>query len=256
MRLNVSSNTWKVSGSMRSVLVASFFTLFLIVTAPLIFILRFVGLFSKKAQVVSSQKTVNLAFRIILFLCGTKRIVIGQENIPKDGPVLFTGNHKSYADIPLAYLTCRKYVGFIAKKEIKKVPSLSWWMANINCLFIDRGDVRQSFAIIKKAIVNIKEGYSMFIMPEGTRNHTDTLIPFKEGSFKIADKAGCPIIPVAITNSDGIYELNHGIRKAKVVIHYGKPVYPDKLAEEHKQIAPYVQAKVEEMLAEDRKLVF
>jgi len=241
---------------MRSVLVASFFTLFLIVSAPLIFILRFVGLFSKKSEVVISQKVVNWAFSVILFLCGTKRIVLGQENIPKDGPVLFTGNHKSYADIPLAYLTCRKYVGFIAKKEIKKVPSLSWWMANVNCLFIDRSNVRQSLTIIKKAIKNIKEGYSVFIMPEGTRNHTDTLIPFKEGSFKIAEKAGCPIVPVAITNSDGIYELNHGIRKAKVVIHFGEPIYLDKLGEEHKQIAPYVQKKVEEMLAEDRKLVF
>ena len=182
--------------------------------------------------------------------------MLGQENIPKDVPVLFTGNHKSYADIPLAYLTCQKYVGFIAKKEIKKVPSLSWWMTNMNCLFIDRADVRQSLKIIKKAIDNIKEGYSMFIMPEGTRNHTDTLHPFKEGSFKIAEKAGCPIVPVAITNSDGIYELNHGIRKAKVVIHYGEPIYFDKLPEGQKQIAPVVQKKVEEMLAEDRKLVF
>ena len=241
---------------MRSVLVASFFTLFLIVSAPLIFILRFVGLFSKKAKVVCSQKMVNVAFRIILFLCGTERIVLGQENIPKNVPVLFTGNHKSYADIPLAYLTCQKYVGFIAKKEIKKVPSLSWWMTNMNCLFIDRADIRQSLSIIKKAIGNIKEGYSMFIMPEGTRNHTNRLHPFKEGSFKIAEKAGCPIVPVAITNSDGIYELNHGIRKAKVVIHYGEPICPGQLPEGQSQIAPIVQKKVEEMLEEDRKLVF
>ncbi|MCR5828812.1 MAG: 1-acyl-sn-glycerol-3-phosphate acyltransferase [Lachnospiraceae bacterium] len=241
---------------MRSILVAGFLTLFLIVTFPLIYIFRFVGLFSKKAEVVCSQKVVNVAFRIILFLAGAKRTVIGQENIPKDTPVLFAGNHKSYADIPLAYLTCNKYVGFIAKKEIKKVPSLSWWMTNVNCLFIDRSDVRQSLVMIRKAIEKIKNGYSIFIMPEGTRNHTDKLIPFKEGSFKIAQKTGCPIVPVAITNSDGIYELNHKIKKAKVVIHYGKPIYPSQTEGEKKQIAPYVQSKVEEMLAEDRKLVF
>lgn len=241
---------------MRSILVAGFFTIFLIVSLPFIFIFRLVGLVSKKAEVVCSQKVVNIAFRIILFLAGTKRIVLGQENIPKDVPVLFTGNHKSYADIPLAYLTCNKYVGFIAKKEIKKVPSLSWWMENVNCLFIDRADVRQSLKIINKAILKIKDGYSIFIMPEGTRNHTDKLHTFKEGSFKIAEKAGCPIVPVAITNSDGIYELNHKIKKAKVVIHYGEPIYPDRFEGERKQVAPYVQSKVEEMLAEDRKLVF
>ena len=241
---------------MRSFLVAGFFTLFLIVSIPLYIICVVIGLINRKAGVVCSQQIVNVAFRIILFLTGCERTVLGQENIPKDVSVLFTGNHKSYADIPLAYLTCNKYVGFIAKKEIKKVPSLSWWMTNMNCLFIDRADVRQSLKIIKKAIDNIKEGYSMFIMPEGTRNHTDTLHPFKEGSFKIAEKAGCPIIPVAITNSDGIYELNHGIRKAKVVIHYGEPIYPGQLPEGQKQIAPVVQKKVEEMLAEDRKLVF
>ncbi|MCR5431284.1 MAG: 1-acyl-sn-glycerol-3-phosphate acyltransferase [Lachnospiraceae bacterium] len=241
---------------MRSILVAGFFTLFLIISVPFLLIFRFVGLFNKKAEVVCSQKLVNIAFRIILFLAGAKRTVIGQENIPKDVPVLFAGNHKSYADIPLAYLTCNKYVGFIAKKEIKKVPSLSWWMANMNCLFIDRADVRQSLNVVKKAIEKIKKGYSIFIMPEGTRNHTDTLIPFKEGSFKIAQKAGCPIVPVAITNSDGIYELNHKIRKAKVAIHYGKPIYPEKLEGGRGQIAPLVQSMVEEMLAEDRKLVF
>lgn len=241
---------------MRSVLVALFLGLFLIVSIPFLGILKFIGLFNRKINVVCSQSIVNCAFRIILFLAGAKKTVLGQENIPKDGPVLFAGDHKSYADVPLAYITCGKYVGFIAKKEIKKFPILPWWMTSMNCLFIDREDIRQSLKIILKAVDVVKEGYSMFIMPEGTRNHSDELITFKEGSFKIADKSGCPIVPVAITNTDGIYELNHKIKSAKVVIHYGEPIYPDKLTkEERKAIAPIVQKRVEEMLAEDRKLV-
>lgn len=241
---------------MRSVLVGFFLGLFLIISIPFIFIFKLIGLISRKTMVVCSQCIVNCAFRAILFLAGAKKTVLGQENIPKDGPVLFAGDHKSYADVPLAYITCGKYVGFIAKKEIRKFPILPWWMTNMNCLFIDRADMRQSLKIILRAVDIVKEGYSIFIMPEGTRNHSDELIPFKEGSFKIADKTGCPIVPVAITNTDAIYELNHKVKSAKVVIHYGEPIYPDKLSkEERKAIAPIVQKRVEEMLAADRELI-
>lgn len=233
------------------------FVLFLILSIPLMLIMRLIGCFNRRAKVAGSQAIVNWAFRLVLWTTGSKITVLGRENIPKDRACLFTANHRSYADIPLGYTTVGHLTGFIAKKEIAKVPSLSWWMKNMNCLFLDREDNRQALKTILAAIDNIKEGYSMFVMPEGTRNHTDELLTFKEGTFKIAEKANCPIVPVAISNSDAIYELHRPwIRKANVVIRYGTPIMPEDISkEERRNIGARVRDIVAGMLEEDKKYI-
>lgn len=239
---------------MRTVLFLIVFVLFLLLSIPLMLIMRLIGCINKRAEAKGSQAIVNWAFRLILKIVGTKVTVLGQENIP-DCPCLFTSNHRSYADIPLGYTTVGHLTGFIAKKEISKVPSLSWWMKNMNCLFLDRNDTRQALKTVLAAIENIKNGYSMFVMPEGTRNHGVEMLPFKEGTFKIADKANCPIVPVAISNSDDIYELHKPwIHKANVTIHYGKPIMPEDITkEERKVIGAHVRDIIADMLEEDRK---
>lgn len=240
---------------MRSILFIIVFVLFLLLSIPLFLICKLIGRFNRRACSAASQSIVNWAFRLVLKVAGARITVLGVENIPKDTPVLFTANHRSYADIPLGYTTTPHLTGFIAKKEIKKVPSLSWWMTNMNCLFLDREDNRQALKTIITAIDNIKAGYSMFVMPEGTRNHADEMLPFKEGTFKIADKAGCPIIPVAISNSDALYELHKPwIRGAKVVIHYGKPIDITTMDKEAKKcIGATVRGIIAGMLKEDEQ---
>ena len=121
----------------------------------------------------------------------------------------------------------------------------------------DRNDIKQSLKTILKAVDIVNEGYSIFVMPEGTRNHSDELLTFKEGSFKIAEKAGCPVIPVAITNSDALYELHRPwVRKAKIVIHYGTPInVADMPREERKTLGSRVRHEIELMLEEDKKLI-
>lgn len=241
--------------SMRSILFMIVFVLFLIISVPFIFLLRLIGLFNRRFCAAASQKIVNGAFRLVLKVAGAKITVLGTENIPKDRAVLFTANHRSYADIPLGYTTTPHLTGFIAKKEIAKVPSLSWWMVNMNCLFLDRNDTRKALKTILKAIDNVKAGYSMFVMPEGTRNHNEEMLPFKEGTFKIAEKSGCPIIPVAISNSDALYELHKPwIRSAKVVIRYGEPIETKDLSKEDLcGIGAKVRDRIAVMLEEDKK---
>ena len=242
---------------MRSILVALAMFLFLVGTLPIYLIVTLVGVFNKHACASFSQGFVNIAFKIIMFLVGAKTTYLGLENIPKDTPVLYIGNHRSYADIPLCYMTVGGLTGFIAKKEIKKFPILPLWMKNMTCLFLDRDDMRQGLKTILTAIDNVKAGYSVFIMPEGTRNHNEEMLPFKEGSFKIAEKTGCPIIPVAISNTDALYELHKPwIKKAKVVVHYGKPIITTDLSRERKKtLAADTQKIIADMLKEDKALI-
>ena len=107
------------------------------------------------------------------------------------------------------------------------------------------------------AVDNVKAGYSVFIMPEGTRNHEEEMLPFKEGSFKVAEKAQCPIVPIAFSNTDALYELHKPwVKKAKVVVHFGDPIPTTDLSREDKKaLAGKVQGIIADMLKEDKALI-
>ena len=103
----------------------------------------------------------------------------------------YIGNHRSYFDIVLSYSRCPIRTGYIAKKEMERYPLLSNWMRYLHCLFLDRKDIKQGLKTILTAIEKIKSGISICIFPEGTRNKNKDeleLLPFHEGSFKIASK--------------------------------------------------------------------
>ena len=102
---------------------------------------------------------------------------------------------------------------------MKKVPIFNMWMERLHCMFLDRDDVRQGLQVILTAIDLIKSGISVTVFPEGTRNkENDTMLPFKEGSFKIAQKTKCPIVPMAITNSSAIFEDHFPFIKATILL--------------------------------------
>lgn len=235
---------------MRTIFVFLFLALFFIVSFPVYLILLLLRKKNRRLSSVIAQKIIQFAFRFVTFPAGMKRVVLGLENVPKDTPVLYVSNHRSLADIPMAYITVPNLMGFVAKIETKKVPFLSWWMVLVNCLFLDRSDMRAGMKVILDGIDSIKQGYSIFIAPEGTRNQGAELLPFKEGSLKIADKTGCPVIPVAISGTDDIFENSAPwIKSATCVIEYGKPVYPDQLSkEERKTMGAHCRDIITEML--------
>jgi 1-acyl-sn-glycerol-3-phosphate acyltransferase len=175
-----------------------------------------------------ARRFVSGFFRLELKLSGCKITVKGAENIPADGPVLFVGNHRSYFDILIYHETIKKPAGFIAKKEIRKFPLLPLYMDDIGCIFLDRNDLKQGLATINLGAEYMKQGHSMILFPEGHRNQTDELLPFKEGGYKMAEKSKSPIVPVAISGSDLLLESapKKGVHKHDVIIEFGEPFYP------------------------------
>ncbi|MBO5621034.1 MAG: 1-acyl-sn-glycerol-3-phosphate acyltransferase [Butyrivibrio sp.] len=232
----------------RSVLVVLFVTVFLIVSLPIQGILWIVGKFNPWAKKRASLSIVSWAFNVVIFLSGIKRTVIGEENVPKDTAVLYVGNHRSIFDVVLCYPRVPNPTGFISKKEILKVPLLNIWMIYMDCLFLDRSDMRKGLEMVLSAIDKVKNGISIFIYPEGTRNKTDKpLGEFHKGSFKIAQKSGCPIVPVVVNHSDEIFEQHLPfIKSTKVTIEYCKPIYISSLSkEDQRNIDNYVKEIVE-----------
>ena len=226
----------------RLILVAVFLVLFLVLGIPLLLIEWVIGKFNQRAKDISSLRIVQWAFKVILFLAGTKVVIKGEENVPKNEPVLYVGNHRSYFDIVITYSRVPDLTGYIAKKEMLRWPLLVNWMKNLHCLFLDRQDVKQGLKTILTAIDKVKAGISICIFPEGPRNRVnDTFMEFHEGSFKVASKSGCAVIPMAIYNSAAIFE-DHipWIRKTTVIVEYGKPFYIKDLPREtQKRVGAY-----------------
>jgi 1-acyl-sn-glycerol-3-phosphate acyltransferase len=152
-----------------------------------------------------------------LAINGSSINVVGIENVPRSGGVLFVANHQSNFDIPVMIGHVPRDKGFIAKLELSKVPAFSRWMKYIGCIFIDRKDPRQSLTAINNAAEQLKAGHSIVIFPEGTRSADGTVGPFKAGGLRLAIKAGVPIIPVTISGSKNIMPKGTSIIKSATV---------------------------------------
>ncbi|MCR5791664.1 MAG: 1-acyl-sn-glycerol-3-phosphate acyltransferase [Lachnospiraceae bacterium] len=238
---------------MRSIFIVLFLVVYLIISLPLYLVAFLLGKFDKRKQFAFSQKAAAVGLGCIRLIAGTRRTVKGLENIPRDEPVLFISNHRGFFDVILAYTTLPVLTSFVSKKEIRKIPCVGTWMRFLRCLFLDRKDVRADMKEILKGIEQIKEGYSIFIMPEGTRGYEDEPKEFHEGSFKFAQKTGCPIVPVAITNTEAVFEKQFPwVKKAYTSITYGKPFYVKDLdAEQKKHVGEYTRSIIIDMLKEN-----
>lgn len=201
--------------------------IFLVGSLPIQFVLWIIGKFKPDVKDRASLAIVSWAFKVVKVIAGAKVTVIGEENVPKDRPVLYISNHRSYYDIILTYYRVPRQTGYIAKDVMARIPSFSTWMRYLHCLFLDRKDVRKGLQVIKDAIELINRGISVHVCPEGTRNKTDEImLPFHDGTFKIAARTGCTIIPITVTNTEALYEKNkpYHITPAHVIIEYGKPI--------------------------------
>ena len=244
----------------RTILILVFIVIFLILSLPFFGITWIIGKFSPQAQDRIQLKMMKAASRIILFLAGTKYRIIGKEKIPADQPVLYIINHRSFFDILLTYCLVPGPTGFIGKMSLKKVPVLNLWLTRLHGFFLDREDIRQGLRTILAAIDKVKAGISIAICPEGTRGKDPderNLLPFHEGSFKIAVKSGCPIVPVVIAGSSNIFEDHFpSVKRTPVIIEILDPIDPGSLTGDDKKfIGRFVSDKMQEVLNRNHDLL-
>ena len=119
-------------------------------------------------------------------------------------------------------------------------------MRRLYSLLLDRDYLTAGLATILKAFDYVKNGVSIFLCPEGTRNQGEEMLPFKEGGMKIAEKTNCPVVPVAFTGTDNIFE-NHipWVHTSKVTIWFGEPIYTAGMERSEKK---HLGAKTQEII--------
>ena len=234
------------------------YAIVVVIATPFIFLFIHLFLKNNPAKLDKfSQNFVRGVYKCVLFISGVKITALGLENIPDDTAVLYVGNHNSYFDILISYIYFKKPTGYVAKKEMLRYPLLRRWMRYVHCLFLDRDNPKEGLKTILTGIEEVKSGCSIFIFPEGTRSKNGEMLPFKEGSLKIAEKSKCPIIPVTFNNTSAIFEQHMPfIKKSHVVIEFGKPIIISELEPENKKfLGAYTQKIIAETFEKNKVLV-
>lgn len=239
---------------MRTIITVLYIFLFLILGLPVLGIEWIISKFNKAHADMVQLRIVQWGLKCVAFISGVKLTVIGEDNVPMDEPVLYIGNHRSFFDVVVTYARCPGLTGYIAKDGVNKVPIFRIWMKRLHCIFLKRDDMKEGLKVILKAIDYVKSGISICIFPEGTRNkdkdNPTSLLPFKEGSFKIASKTGCKIVPMALIGTADILE-NHfpWIHSTDIKLIYGEPIDVSALdKDQQKHVGAYCQTVVEELI--------
>ena len=164
------------------------------------------------------RKLTAYTVRLGLSLLRVKVTVTGTEKIPK-GRFLLIQNHRSAFD-PLISLLALDFcqLGFITKPENMEIPVVGKFARRICCLPIDRENPRNAMKTIREAAEFLENDIcSIGLYPEGTRNSGNGLLPFHNGSLKIATKAGVPIV-VSTISGTGEIKKNAPFRKTAVEV--------------------------------------
>lgn len=237
----------------RLIFIALFMLLFFITGVLIWGIAWLIGRKNQHKADLLCLRAVQFAFKVILWISGVKVDVYGEEHVPKDEAVLYIGNHRSYYDILITYARCPRLTGYVAKDIMLRYPFLNVWMKKLHCLFLNRSDIKEGLKMILAGIDQINNGISMCIFPEGKRcslpNETD-MMPFKEGSLKMAEKTGCAIIPMAMLHTADIFEKHIPyVKPAHVTLMYGEPIYVKDLDKaQKKHLGAYTQNIIKGML--------
>ena len=175
-------------------------------------------------------------------------------------PVFVMGNHRSYLDIPIAFLALQRTVGFIAKTQLQRIPILNFWMHKLGCVFINR-EKGGGAEIIQKAVQSGKMP-RLFIFPEGTRSKREGMVAFKSGCFRLAVEANAIILPIVTRGSDEAWEHRKNCKHSPVKVKILEPIDTVEFKKEHggdsmdprHELLPFVRGRMEEAYGNGKSL--
>lgn len=143
-----------------------------------------------------SQSVIALA----RYICGIRWRVVGLENMPAEGRIIFASKHQSAWDT-LFFPAYFPGVASVAKRELRFIPLYGWYTWRAGTIWIDRS--RGAAAIrgmVRGTVAALKEGRHVVIFPQGTRTLAGETRAYQPGIAALYGAADVPVVPVALNS--------------------------------------------------------
>lgn len=201
--------------------------------------LGFLFVLCKLVDLEKPQEKDNGFYRLVMYLYVDALITLfkakihtkGLEKTPKEGRFLLVCNHQHMADVGVLISKFKKSkIAFISKQENRNMPVIGKFMHRTSSQMLDREDDRQALRVILKCIQLVKDKeVSMAVFPEGTRSKTGKLLPFRNGAFKIAQKANVPIVVCTINGTGPLFHNLKKLKSTHIDLHLVDVIQPEEL---------------------------
>ena len=151
--------------------------------------------------------------------------VHGTDRVEASRAYVYMANHSSLIDTPALFAYLPHPFRIMAKRDLFYVPFMGWHLWTAGHFPIDRSDARKTVKSVRRVIDGVRNGHSLAVFPEGTRTPDGRLQEFKPGVFKIALKAGVPIVPVTIRGTFALLpKTTLAPRPGRVDVILGHPI--------------------------------
>ncbi len=173
-------------------------------------------------------------------------------------PVVYVANHTSFLDIPLIGYAVDRFVVFMGKASLSKVPVFGYMFRKLH-ISVERESLKGSLQSIDKAIDTIKMGYSLGVFPEGSMKnpHPPKLCRFKDGAFRIAILTQSPVVPITLHNNWQLLYAYSGLMFpgcARITLH--EPIFTQGMTlDDVERLKMQVFEIIENSLTEPQKVV-
>ncbi len=165
--------------------------------------------------------------RLLLGSIGVPLFVRGRRHLPAT-PALVVCNHASYLDGLVLTAALPRHYTFMVQDGAADWPLAGWTLKRMGVEFVDRGNARSAAALTRTLIRRMSEGESFVIFPEGTFKADPGLLPFKNGAFMIAARAGAPVVPAGVRGTRRLYGGGNRLpRWSPVTVELEAPIHPD-----------------------------
>lgn len=149
----------------------------------------------------------------------------GVENIPKDGPVVLCPNHLSFIDSFLVPVMIPRRVVFLGKSDYFDKWYTRWFYSGVGVIPVRREGGTAGEASLRAGVEQLSKGMVVGVYPEGTRSPDGRLYRGKTGPARMALRAHCPIVPVAVFGTNEALPAGKYIpKRRRIGVRYGKPL--------------------------------
>lgn len=184
---------------------------------------------------------------------GYETIAIGQEKLPKEGGYMMYPNHQGKYDVLGIFTTHEKPCSFVMDEKRSHLILVREFLGLVKGKKIILDNPKQTITVFRQMAEELKNGRKFILFPEGgyKENNRNIVEDFKAGSFKVAQMAKVPIVPVALVDSYKVYNSDEHYGPTKTFVYYLDSIpYSEYKSMKTKEIAAIVRQRIVDKIEE------